>query len=358
VVRHHDVNQPTPGAFTLGPPGFTGLIFVIGLIELGSKRNKSYRKRLLVQQGSKIRLEQMKPGFPSGGPGFYCIIARMVTLKKYKKTQRLINRAYHEAGHGAACFLMGIVPENITIEYPKDLPRINSLDKFQGELARQMAGNWNDKELGFGGYLIPFHDFVFESEPEMLMERAEKIARVYLAGEVAKNIHTQTDLSYIDNFDHCNRQALECIQIFIKTKEGAEGHQKKLRQETREMLSRPEIWAGVEALANELVSTITLPWKDAKRIIAERKRIRSYIALLRQEGNSDYGVDFPDFPGCVTAGKTLAKAKDMAQEALQGHIDNMAEDQDISGPSSFESVMGDACNKEAVAFLVEVCLSK
>ena len=27
------------------------------------------------------------------------------------------------------------------------------------------------------------------------------------------------------------------------------------------------------------------------------------IALLRKEATSDYGVDFPDFPGCVTAGR-------------------------------------------------------
>jgi hypothetical protein len=31
----------------------------------------------------------------------------------------------------------------------------------------------------------------------------------------------------------------------------------------------------------------------------------SYIALLRKDVDSDYGVEFPDFPGCVTAGTTL-----------------------------------------------------
>ncbi len=35
---------------------------------------------------------------------------------------------------------------------------------------------------------------------------------------------------------------------------------------------------------------------------------RSYIALLRKDEGSDYGVEFPDFPGCVTAGKTLEEA--------------------------------------------------
>jgi len=85
----------------------------------------------------------------------------------------------------------------------------------------------------------------------------------------------------------------------------------------------------------------------------------NYIALLRKESKSDYGVDFPDFPGCITAGKTLEEAKDMAQEALQGHIDIMAEyGEDIPEASTLEKIMGDPDNKDAVAFLVEVRLTK
>ena len=34
----------------------------------------------------------------------------------------------------------------------------------------------------------------------------------------------------------------------------------------------------------------------------------TYIALLRKEKESDFGVDFPDFPGCITVGKTLEEA--------------------------------------------------
>ena len=32
-----------------------------------------------------------------------------------------------------------------------------------------------------------------------------------------------------------------------------------------------------------------------------------YIAYLHKEGKSDFGVSFPDFPGCVTAGKPWTK---------------------------------------------------
>lgn len=80
-----------------------------------------------------------------------------------------------------------------------------------------------------------------------------------------------------------------------------------------------------------------------------------YIALLRKEHHSDFGVDFPDFPGCVTAGKTLDEARRMAVEALELHIHGMIEDHDpIPEPSTLDVVMEDNHNRDAVAFLVEI----
>ncbi|MBL0942631.1 MAG: type II toxin-antitoxin system HicB family antitoxin, partial [Alphaproteobacteria bacterium] len=35
----------------------------------------------------------------------------------------------------------------------------------------------------------------------------------------------------------------------------------------------------------------------------------NYIALIHKDKNSDFGVSFPDFPGCITAGKTLDEAR-------------------------------------------------
>jgi predicted RNase H-like HicB family nuclease len=81
----------------------------------------------------------------------------------------------------------------------------------------------------------------------------------------------------------------------------------------------------------------------------------AYIGMLRKEKNSDFGVDFPDFPGCVTAGRTLDEARRMAVEALAFHIDGMREDgQDIPPPSSLETVMTDRRNEGAVAVLVDL----
>jgi predicted RNase H-like HicB family nuclease len=64
-----------------------------------------------------------------------------------------------------------------------------------------------------------------------------------------------------------------------------------------------------------------------------------YIAYLHKDRDSDYGVSFPDFPGCVTAGRTLEEASRMAVEALALHIQGMAEDGDvIPKPSKVDDI--------------------
>lgn len=81
----------------------------------------------------------------------------------------------------------------------------------------------------------------------------------------------------------------------------------------------------------------------------------TYIALLRKEKKSDYGVDFPDFPGCVTAGRTLEEARIMAAEALSGHVAMMRDEGlEIPAPSDLDAIMGDPENKGAVPFLVTI----
>lgn len=78
-----------------------------------------------------------------------------------------------------------------------------------------------------------------------------------------------------------------------------------------------------------------------------------YIALIHKDADSDYGVSFPDFPGCISAGVTLDEARDMAAEALGFHIEGMVEDGEaIPEPSSLEQVMADHENRDGVAILV------
>lgn len=81
--------------------------------------------------------------------------------------------------------------------------------------------------------------------------------------------------------------------------------------------------------------------------------MRHYIGLIHKDADSEYGVSFPDLPGCVTAGATLDEARANASEALALHVDGMVEDGEaVPEPSSLEDVMADAENRDGVAILV------
>lgn len=81
----------------------------------------------------------------------------------------------------------------------------------------------------------------------------------------------------------------------------------------------------------------------------------NYIALIHKEENTDYGVSFPDFPGCVSAGKTIEQAKEMAQEALINHIELLKEmNEQVPAPTTLEEIMSCPENRSAIAFLIEV----
>lgn len=79
----------------------------------------------------------------------------------------------------------------------------------------------------------------------------------------------------------------------------------------------------------------------------------SYIALIHKDAASDYGVSFPDLPGCVTAGETLDEARGMAEEALAFHLEGLTQDGEaLPEPSTLEMVMADPVNRDGVAILV------
>ena len=80
-----------------------------------------------------------------------------------------------------------------------------------------------------------------------------------------------------------------------------------------------------------------------------------YIAIIHKDPDSDFGVSFPDFPRCITAGRTLDEAKDMALEALTGHIGVMRETgEPVPDPSTLDEVMSNPDFQDGVAFLVSV----
>ena len=79
----------------------------------------------------------------------------------------------------------------------------------------------------------------------------------------------------------------------------------------------------------------------------------NYIAIVHKESKSDFGVSFPDFPGCITAGKNIDEAKDMAQEAITIHVKGMLEDgEQLPTPSKLEDIMADPDFADSVAYLV------
>lgn len=69
--------------------------------------------------------------------------------------------------------------------------------------------------------------------------------------------------------------------------------------------------------------------------ITKRLEIKKYIAVI----DKDFGVIFPDFDGCVSVGKDLKDAINMAQEALEFHVEGMREDgEELPEPKTLEQV--------------------
>jgi predicted RNase H-like HicB family nuclease len=54
--------------------------------------------------------------------------------------------------------------------------------------------------------------------------------------------------------------------------------------------------------------------------------MRRYIALLHRDAEGGYGVSFPDFPGCITAGDDWEKATSAGADALHFHVEGMLAD--------------------------------
>lgn len=81
--------------------------------------------------------------------------------------------------------------------------------------------------------------------------------------------------------------------------------------------------------------------------------IKLYPALIHKDPGSDYGVSFPDFPGCISAGETVEEMRKMAQEALQLQIDEMIEDGDqIPAPASLEKAYQECTRTNALAVIL------
>jgi predicted RNase H-like HicB family nuclease len=83
--------------------------------------------------------------------------------------------------------------------------------------------------------------------------------------------------------------------------------------------------------------------------------MNSYIAYLRKDQNSDFGVEFPDLPGCISAGHTIEEARAMAAEALAGHVAGLQEmGLPVPVPSTMDQLADDSNRDNAILFLVDL----
>lgn len=83
----------------------------------------------------------------------------------------------------------------------------------------------------------------------------------------------------------------------------------------------------------------------------------AYIALLHKATpkSPSYGVIFPDFPGCVSAGKTVDEALRNAREGIVFHMEGMLENGELlPEPTPLETILSKLEYKTATACLIHV----
>jgi len=80
-----------------------------------------------------------------------------------------------------------------------------------------------------------------------------------------------------------------------------------------------------------------------------------YVAYVRKDSDSDFGVEFPDLPGCFSAGSTIEDALFMAKDALAGHLSVLIDHGDpVPEPRSIEQLLADPERGDARAVLVHL----
>lgn len=57
---------------------------------------------------------------------------------------------------------------------------------------------------------------------------------------------------------------------------------------------------------------------------SKKRKILSYFAVFEPAVEGGYNVSFPDFPGCVTFGRSFEEAQDKAREVLELWLEELA----------------------------------
>ena len=84
-----------------------------------------------------------------------------------------------------------------------------------------------------------------------------------------------------------------------------------------------------------------------------------YPVVIHKDEHSDYGVTFPDLPGCFSAGETIEEALTNALEAAECHIEGMLLDSEaIPVAATIETHADNPDFKDGLWALVDVDISK
>ncbi len=95
------------------------------------------------------------------------------------------------------------------------------------------------------------------------------------------------------------------------------------------------------------------------RLVGNGGETMKYPVVIHKDENSDYGVTFPDLPGCFSAGETIEEALANAQEAAECHIEGILIDSEpIPVPENIEKHKDNPDYNDGVWALIEVDLSK
>jgi len=80
-----------------------------------------------------------------------------------------------------------------------------------------------------------------------------------------------------------------------------------------------------------------------------------YPVCIHKEPGSDYGVTVPDIPGCFSAGSTYEEALSMAQDAIEFHLETLAEEgEEIPMGSTLEVYKNEKDYEDGIWALVNV----
>ncbi len=80
-----------------------------------------------------------------------------------------------------------------------------------------------------------------------------------------------------------------------------------------------------------------------------------YPVCIHKEPGSDYGVTVPDIPGCFSAGSTYEEALSMVQDAIEFHLETLAEDgEEIPMGSTLEAYKNEKDYEDGIWALVNI----